>query len=50
MWDVDKDEIKWVYCWLVWKYYFDVNKELGVEEKFKEINWVYEVLLELEIC
>lgn len=40
-------EIKIVYWWLVCKYYFDVSKEVGVEEKFKVVNEVYEVLCDL---
>lgn len=46
---VDKEELKCVYCCLVCKYYLDVNKELGLEECFKEINRVYEIFLDLEM-
>lgn len=41
---VSEEEIKKVYKFLVKKYYFDKNSDVGVEEKFKEIGVVYEVL------
>lgn len=47
---VGEVEIKIVYCWLVCKYYLDVSKEVGVEDKFKVVNEVYEVLCDLEKC
>lgn len=31
------DEIKKVYCKFLKKYYLDINKEFGVEEKYKEV-------------
>lgn len=47
---VFKDEIKKVYCKLLKKYYLDINKEEGVDEKFKEIFEVYEVLSDENKC
>lgn len=41
------DEIKKVYCKFFKKYYLDINKEVDVEEKFKEVFEVYEVLSDL---
>lgn len=41
---VNEDEIKKVYWKMVLKYYLDKNKEFNVEEKFKEIVEVYDVL------
>lgn len=35
--DVFQDEIKKVYCRMFKKYYLDINKEMGVEEKYKEV-------------
>lgn len=42
-----EDEIKKVYCKFLKKYYFDINKEFDVEEKFKEVLEVYEILSDL---
>lgn len=39
-----EDEIKKGYWKMVFKYYLDKNKLFGVEEKFKEIVEVYDVL------
>lgn len=48
---VSGEEIKRVYCKLVWKYYLDMNfGDCKVEVCFKEVNEVYEVLLDLEKC
>lgn len=48
--DVLKDEIKKVYWKFLKKYYLDINKEEGVDEKFKEIFEVYEVLSDDNKC
>lgn len=46
--DASKDDIKRAYRRLARKYHPDVNKEVGAEERFKEINRAYEVLSEPE--
>ncbi|ACK69023.1 chaperone protein DnaJ [Gloeothece citriformis PCC 7424] len=46
--DANKDEIKRAYRRLARKYHPDVNKEIGAEERFKEINRAYEILSEPE--
>ncbi|MFW6264451.1 MAG: DnaJ domain-containing protein, partial [Cyanobacteriota bacterium] len=46
--DASKEDIKRAYRRLARKYHPDVNKELGAEERFKEINRAYEVLSEPE--
>lgn len=45
---VSENELKKVYRKLVKEYYFDKN--LNVGDKFKEISFVYEVLLNFEKC
>lgn len=48
---VSDDEIKKVYCKLVMKYYLDCNFDnVEVEEKFKEVVEVYEILFDGEKC
>lgn len=42
--DASADEIKKAYRRLARKYHPDVNKDVGAEEKFKEINAAYEIL------
>lgn len=45
--NVSDDEIKKVYCKFVMKYYFDCNLDSkDVEEYFKEVKEVYEMLLD----
>lgn len=46
--DAGKEDIKRAYRRLARKYHPDVNKELGAEEHFKEINRAYEILSEPE--
>jgi molecular chaperone DnaJ len=46
--DASKEDIKRAYRRLARKYHPDVNKEVGAEERFKEINRAYEVLSEPE--
>jgi len=42
--DADKNEIKKAYRRLARQYHPDVNKDVGAEDRFKEINEAYEVL------
>ncbi|MDR3162493.1 MAG: DnaJ domain-containing protein [Helicobacteraceae bacterium] len=42
--NASSDEIKRAYRRLARKYHPDINKEMGAEEKFKEINAAYEIL------
>lgn len=42
--NASSDEIKKAYRRLARKYHPDINKDVGAEEKFKEINAAYEVL------
>lgn len=48
--EVDDKEIKVVYCKLVCKYYLDVNVDVDVENKFKEVVEVYKVFKDVEKC